>query len=232
MSKALRETKCLRRSTALRRADEPAGAAPHHVGLARLRVPSRTAWLPQAGQTSGNSIGLRAARAASPGPRPAPAGSRRRRAAPSPCRRCGCPCARSRPRCAAWRSRRRRRPPSPARARRPASARRCGRPGSRCPAAGRGLLGRELVGDGPARASARRSPAAPASPAGSPCRRRRRCHSRASAPRLPDLAIVGQHFLDVAQSRISGLIGKPQCANASTTSDCVLAGSARRAPQA
>ena len=38
MSKALRETKCFRRSTALGRADEAAGAAAHHVDLAGFFV--------------------------------------------------------------------------------------------------------------------------------------------------------------------------------------------------
>ena len=66
-------------------------------------------------------------------PRPAPAGSHRPPAGSSPCRRCAHPATRCSPRCAASRSARRRRPHSPARASRPASACRCGPPGSRSP---------------------------------------------------------------------------------------------------
>ena len=54
MSKALRDTKCLQPLDPLRRADQAAGAAAHRIGLAGLRVASRTAWLPQTGQACGN----------------------------------------------------------------------------------------------------------------------------------------------------------------------------------
>ena len=134
MSKARRETKCFRCSTAWARADELAGAAAHHVLLAgcadRPRAPRGCR---RPGRSCGNSIGLGAASAASPARRRAICGMT------SPARWMthgvadrARPCGRSRPRCAAWRSRRRRRRRSPARAAPPGSARRCGRPGCRC----------------------------------------------------------------------------------------------------
>ena len=73
---------------------------------------------------------------------------------------------------------------------RPASRRRCGRPGSRCPRAWWSPARRGTCGRWPSAARGRRSPAGPASPAGRPCRRRRRCRSRAppaarAGPRRP-----------------------------------------------
>ena len=123
-------------------------------------------------------------------------GSRRRRDRPAPSRRCEC---RARPgsarrhcrarryslRCAAWRSTRRRRPRSPGPAAPPATGRRCGRPGCRSHSAASRPVPPGIYAQSPSAAWSSETPAAPDSRGRSPCRQRRRCHSRGwrAAPR-------------------------------------------------
>ncbi len=82
----------------LRRADQAAGAAAHH--LARRAHGEAAADRAVVGEDERRRAAGRPVR---PPPR-RPAGSRRRRAGAARCRRCGCPCGRSRPRCAGWRA--------------------------------------------------------------------------------------------------------------------------------
>ena len=76
----------------------------------------------------------------------------------------------------------------------------------------RRLLGRELVRDRPARACARRSRAAPASRAGRPCRRRRRCRSRACRASSPISSWNASSSSADLQTLQIGLVWKPQLA--------------------
>ena len=180
MSIALREQKCLRRSTACAGQTRPpvqrrtTSASPVFSSI------SRNAAEPHTGQT------VRKHRKA--GSRPAAARATTSRicgmTSPARCtrryRRRGRPCAGSRPRCAGSRWRRRRRRPSPAAIWPPASARRCARPGSRSPRRWSSPARQGTCARPPSAASAKRSPVAPAARARRPCRRRRRCHSPAS----------------------------------------------------
>ena len=127
--------------------------------------------------------------------------------------------------------RRRRRRRSRGGASRPGSASRCGRHRSGCPPGPSSPSGPETCGRAPSAASARRSRGAAAGRGRRPCRRRRRCRSRdpsASASISRWKASISSRL---ATRRISGLTLNPQRPNAATTSDCVPPGNALISPQ-
>ena len=133
MSKASRETKCLQPLHRLRRTDQPAGAAPTASTSPVFAGPRAPHWSRRPDRSRETHRAWRPS-GASPSTTPTICGiTSPARCTIDPSRRRARPCARSRPRCAASRSAPRRRRPSPARASRPASARRCGRPGSSMP---------------------------------------------------------------------------------------------------
>ena len=106
---------------------------------------------------------------------------------------------------------------------RPASARRCGRPGSRSPRRSSSRARPGTCAPPPSAGCARRSRAAPAARGRRPCRRRRRCRSRAS-PAAPRSRGNGASISAAEwQSLVSGLTGRPKRSNASIAPFCVVA---------
>ena len=97
---------------------------------------------------------------------------------------------------------------------------------------GRRALGRELVRDRPARRTRDEARAAPASPAGRPCRRRRRCRSRAWRAVLRCRGGRRATASSEWQVLVSGLVLKPQVSNHLIMPDCVSAGISLISPQA
>ena len=169
---------------------------------------------------------------ASPEPHPAPAGSRHPRAGSSRCRRCAHRAARSPPRYAASHCAPRRHRPSPARAWRPASARRCGRPGFRCRGRSWSPSRPGTCARWPSADCARRSRAAAASRAGRLCRPRRRCRNRASraASRCRDGTRAARRPSGTIFQ--SGLTSKPTLPSHSSMPDWVSAGISLISPHA
>ena len=213
----------------LRRADQPAGAAPRPP-----RLGSRTARLPQTGQWSGNWYGTASSGRGRARPRRS-AGSRRRPAGRPPCRRCGYPCAAiSSSLC------------SVARWHHDAADRDRLELGHRRQRAGAADLDRDLAqtrsaparpgicARSPSAAPGRPSPAAPAGRAGRPCRRRRRCRRAARRARRRSRGSRRALVDAVAQRVASGLTVKaPVVEAAAATRRWVSARAARSAsPQA
>ena len=90
---------------------------------------------------------------------------------------------------------------------------------------GRRLLGREFVGDRPARLAGHETPAPLQIEPGRPCRRRRRCRSRATSAAPRSACSARSAPRPILARIISGLILKPQSPNFCTASYCVGAGS-------
>ena len=239
MSKALREQKCLSPSTACAGADEAARAAAHDVGFAGLLVD--LAQRRRAADRADEVAVVVLREDVRPRRRPAACRATTSRicgmTSPARCTTTVSPTRTSSraissslcsagvgdddaadgDRLAAWR---------------PASARRCGRPGSRSPRRSSSRARPGTCGRPPSAGCARRSRAAAAARGRRPCRRRRRCRSRGSraAPRWRGNGRASPPA--ERHSLVSGLTGRPKRWNASIAPFCVAAKGSLTSPQA